>query len=178
MGPARQFAACCQAGSCRVVNADGPAGRDKRIGNERARGRAAWPLVQVARRAVSDGRGARIHWHASLSPWLLITRRRFYRRAGGWRARGDEGRTCQRPFGTSVPGRLPAALSPRSARDPQLWQSATLVRASRGAWPRMVNESRQSRRQRALQARPGGLDHASRWSSPEKLYELACSAPT
>ena len=65
MGTARQFAACYQAGSCRVVNADGPAGRDERIGNERARGRAAWPLVQVARRAVSDGRGARIHWHAS-----------------------------------------------------------------------------------------------------------------
>jgi hypothetical protein len=42
-------------GSCRAANADGPAGRDGRIANERARGRAAWPLAQVARRALSDG---------------------------------------------------------------------------------------------------------------------------
>eukprot|EP00964_Phaeocystis_antarctica_P125831 scaffold89512_cov36-Phaeocystis_antarctica.AAC.1 len=47
-----------------------------------------------------------------------------------------------------------------------------------GARPRVVDGFRQSRRQRALQARPGGLDHASRWLSPEKLYELERSAPT
>ena len=58
MGPCAPIR-CVLPGSCRVVNADGPAGRDERIGDERARGRAAWPLVQVARRAVSDGRGAR-----------------------------------------------------------------------------------------------------------------------
>jgi len=46
--------ACVQPGSCRAANADGPAGRDGRIANERARGRAAWPLAQVARRALSD----------------------------------------------------------------------------------------------------------------------------
>jgi hypothetical protein len=51
--------ACVQPGSCRAANADGPAGRDGRTANERARGRAAWPLAQVARRALSDGRGAR-----------------------------------------------------------------------------------------------------------------------
>jgi hypothetical protein len=51
--------ACVQPGSCRAANADGAAGWDGRIANERARGRAAWPLAQVARRAVSDGRGAR-----------------------------------------------------------------------------------------------------------------------
>ena len=47
----------------RGQHADGAAGCDGRHANERARGRAAWPLVQVARRALSDGRG--MHWHVS-----------------------------------------------------------------------------------------------------------------
>jgi|TARA_B110000211_G_C13570009_1_gene331606 hypothetical protein len=37
--------ACVQPGSCRAANADGAAGWDGRHANERARGRAAWPLV-------------------------------------------------------------------------------------------------------------------------------------
>ena len=70
---ARRFAACLLPGSCRAANADGPAGADGRIGNEHARGRAAWPLAQAARRAVRQRRpssskiqiGTRLlgHWH-------------------------------------------------------------------------------------------------------------------
>ena len=58
--------ACVQPGSCRAANADGAAGWDGRIANERARGRAAWPLAQVARRALSDGRGGQ--GYSTLAP--------------------------------------------------------------------------------------------------------------
>ena len=56
---------------CRAANADGPAGRPRdaaAIANERARGRrrAAWPLAQVARRALSDGRGGQ--GYSTLAP--------------------------------------------------------------------------------------------------------------
>eukprot|EP00964_Phaeocystis_antarctica_P112687 scaffold76822_cov26-Phaeocystis_antarctica.AAC.1 len=43
-----------------------------------------------------------------------------------------------------------------------------------GAWPRMVNESRQSRRQRALQARPGGARRSKSVRLMASTYDRKC----
>jgi hypothetical protein len=71
LGIARQQCVRAARQPCRAANADGPAGRPRdaaAIANERARGRrrAAWPLAQVARRALSDGRGGQ--GYSTLAP--------------------------------------------------------------------------------------------------------------
>ena len=114
-----------------------------------ARRRAAWPLVQVARGAVSDGRGARIHCGTRV-PGACQWKPRaaaascFRRHAGGWPARGGvEGKNSHLLFGASGPGCLPAALSPRSARDPQLWwMGIKYWREHRGLWTEDVAGAR------------------------------------
>ena len=68
----------------------------------------------------------------------------FRRHAGGWPARGGvEGKNSHLLFGASGPGCLPAALSPRSARDPQLWwMGIKYWREHRGLWTEDVAGAR------------------------------------